>query len=197
MFDLSAFYDLAYAVEYSGIGTAVREGIYLLPLINALHIMSVVLVFGTIFIVDLRMIGIMATNRPFTKVATELLKWTWLGFAIALVTGLLLVAANATTFLVNQEFQIKMVLLLLAGINMIVFEFISIRDVEKWDNDRSPPFKVRLSGFLSLSLWSAVIVFGRWIGYTKGWNFSAPVDFDLDNLFGAIDAIAIAASAIA
>ena len=184
------FYDIFVAIEASPIGTWVRDSSRGLPLINAVHIIAVAMVFGTIFIVDLRLLGVASRNRAFTKVATDLLKWTWIGFALAVVTGLLLFAANATTFYSNTQFWFKMGALALAGINMFVFELVIIRNVEEWDTDGTPPVQARISGLLSIGLWCTVIVFGRWIGYTKGWNFSAPSEIDLDNLFfGAITAI--------
>jgi len=184
------FYDIFVAIENSPIGTWVRNSSHGLPLINAAHIIAVAMVFGTIFVVDLRLLGLQARNRAFTRVAGDLLKWTWAGFALAVVTGLLLFAANATTFYSNTQFWFKMGALALAGINMFVFEFLTIRNVEEWDTDATPPVAARISGLLSIGLWCTVIVFGRWIGYTKGWNFSAPSEIDLDNLFfGAITAI--------
>lgn len=180
------FYQLFAGIESSAVGTFVRESLFWLPVINAVHIVAVVLVFGTIFVVDLRLIGIQSMSRPFTRVAGDLLKFTWLGFAVALTTGLLMATANATTFYVNTQFQIKMVLLLLAGLNMMVFEFVTVRKVAQWDTASMTPLSAKIAGILSIGLWSAVIVFGRWIGYTKGWDFSAPDDLDLDNLFGAV-----------
>lgn len=185
------FYQLLVDIEASQIGTFVRESLFWLPVINAIHIVAVVLVFGTIFVVDLRLIGVQSMSRPFSRVAHDLLKWTWLGFAFALATGLLMVTANATTFYVNAQFQIKMALLVLAGLNMMVFEFVTVRKVEEWDTASTTPPAAKLAGILSIGLWSAVIVFGRWIGYTKGWNFAAPADLDLDSIFGAVRAVVL------
>lgn len=185
------FYQFFNAVEQSGIAIWVRESLLALPVINALHVVGLALVFGTIFIVDLRLIGIPTATRPFTKVAGELLHWTWVGFGIALITGLLMFAANATTFYVNTQFQLKMVALLFAGLNMAVFEMVTVRSVARWDNERWTPPSARFAGFASILLWVTVIVLGRWIGYTKGFNFDAPVDIDLDNLFGAVRVLEI------
>lgn len=184
------FYDIFVAIENSPVGTWVRNSAHGLPLINAAHIIAVAMVFGTIFVVDLRLLGLQARNRAFTTVARDLLKWTWFGFALAVVTGLLLFAANATTFYSNTEFWFKMGALALAGVNMFIFEVITVRSVEEWDTAPTPPPAARIAGLLSIGLWCTVIVFGRWIGYTKGWNFSAPPEIDLDNLFfGALTTI--------
>src|SRR5690606_24692992 len=127
------FYDIFVAIENSPIGTWVRDSSRGLPLINAAHIIAVAMVFGTIFIVDLRLMGVASRNRAVTRVAPALLNWTWFGFALAVVTGLLLFAANATTFYSNDQFWFKIGALALAGINMLVFEVLTIRNVEQWD----------------------------------------------------------------
>jgi hypothetical protein len=183
------FYQLFADLEASPIGTTMRESLFWLPVVNAIHIAAIVVVFGTIFLVDLRLIGIQGMTRPFTRVASDLLRFTWVAFALAAVTGFLLVSANATTFYVNTQFWIKMVLLMLAGINMFVFEVITVRKVSEWDTAATTPPAARIAGILSLTLWAGVVIFGRWIGYTKGWNFAAPDDLDLDNLFGVVTAL--------
>lgn len=177
------FYQIFSAIEQSGLAAWVRESMLALPIINAIHVVGVALVFGTIGIVDMRLIGIQSVSRRYSHVAHELLKWTWLGFAFALITGLLMFAANATTFYSNTQFWVKMGLIVLAGINMMVFELVTVRNVKEWDEQRITPPPARLAGFLSLSFWTLVIIFGRWIGYTKGFNFDVPTDVDIDSLF--------------
>jgi hypothetical protein len=185
------FYSFFAAIENSAIGTFVRETINALPIINVFHVVGLSLVFGTIFMVDMRLIGLQSVTRPVSRVAQDLLKWTWVGFALAAVTGLLMFAANATTFYVNLQFQLKMVALVFAGLNMVVFELITARNMAHWDNERRTPPAARFAGFASISLWVLIIILGRWIGYSKGFNFSAPPpsDLDLDNLFGAISLV--------
>lgn len=185
------FYSIFAAIENSAIGSFVRETLNILPIINVFHVIGIALVFGTIFMVDMRLIGVQSVARPISRVASDLLKWTWLGFAIAAVTGLLMFAANATTFYINLHFQLKMIALAFAGLNMVVFELITARNMSHWDNERRTPAAARFAGFASISLWVLVIILGRWIGYTKGFNFSAPPagDLDLDNLFGAISLV--------
>jgi hypothetical protein len=171
------FYSFFAAIENSAIGTFVRETINALPIINVFHVVGLSLVFGTIFMVDMRLIGLQSVTRPVSRVAQDLLKWTWVGFA--------------TTFYVNLQFQLKMVALVFAGLNMVVFELITARNMAHWDNERRTPPAARFAGFASISLWVLIIILGRWIGYSKGFNFSAPPpsDLDLDNLFGAISLV--------
>jgi hypothetical protein len=176
------------AVEGSAIAEWLRASLLALPVINAVHVIGVALLFGTIAIVDLRLLGIPGVQRSFRRTGHELLGMTWLGFALAFVTGLLMFAANATTYMSNAQFFWKMGLLVLAGLNMLWFELVTSRTSLQWDTTPTPP-AARAAGVLSLLLWTAVIVFGRWIGFTKGYNFEVPTDMELDFDFSALDAL--------
>ena len=96
--DLTAFAD---ALQQSGISEWMRSSLKALPIIEAIHVMAVAIVFGTILIVDLRLLGYRDMTRPFTRVFGETLRWTWVGFAVAVVTGGLLFVPNARTYVVE------------------------------------------------------------------------------------------------
>jgi hypothetical protein len=133
--------------------------------VEALHVIAISTVFGTIAIVDLRLLGLPNTLRPFTEVAGETLRWTWAAFGLAVATGSLLVVTNPNFYFGNFEFRTKMLLQVLAGINMAVFELRTVKTVTLWDTSKTPPAAARIAGALSLLLWLAVIAFGRLIGF--------------------------------
>lgn len=153
-------------LQYSAIGQWVNTAGAVYPVVESIHVIAIALVFGTILVVDLRLLGLASMGRPFTRVAHDLLKLTWIGFALAAATGVLLFLPNASNLYMNQQLQIKMVLLILAGINMLFFEFVTVRDVAHWDH-KPPPASAKVAGLLSIGLWMAVIVFGRLIGFTS------------------------------
>jgi hypothetical protein len=157
-----------------------RTSLKAVAIINAFHVLSIVTVFGTIFIVDLRLLGYPNVQRSFTRMHHELLRWTWIAFGIAAVTGVLLFMVNAVTYQRNTAFWLKMGTMVLAGINMLVFEYGTMKTAASWDKGVVPPNAARLAGALSIVLWVAVIVFGRWIGFTKGYDFTIPGDVEFD-----------------
>ena len=133
-----------------------------------------------VLLVDLRLLGFLDTERPFTRVFREILHWTWVAFAVAVVTGVLLFMPNARTYVVNTAFGLKMASLLVAGLNMSVFQFTTLKTVARWDRHAPVPLGGRIAGGLSILTWTCVIIFGRLIGFTKGYDYSVPEDIDFD-----------------
>ena len=134
------------------------------PAVESLHVIAMAMVAGTIFIVDTRLIGLTSTRLPFTYVSHRLLPWTWGAFACAVVTGALMFISSAINYYGNTPFRVKMVLLLLAGLNMLAFQLVTFRGVAAWDSGRPPP-AARTAALFSIALWGGVIGFGRWIGF--------------------------------
>jgi hypothetical protein len=145
--------------------TQIRESDWLFPTIETVHVFALVLVVGTIMTVDLRLLGVANKERPFSQVAAEMLPWTWAAFAIAAIAGILMFSSKALTYYSNIPFRLKMICLLLAGINMVAFHWLGTRHLEGWDHGR-PPRTARLAGAASLLLWTTIVAAGRWIGFT-------------------------------
>lgn len=172
--------NLIQQIEGSGIGEWMRGSVLAMPWVNAIHVLCVTLVFGTILVVDLRLLGLRDRGRPVTLVSDEMLYLTWAAFAGAVITGVLYFAANATTYWFNIPFRFKMLVILLAGVNMAIFQFGIFRTVHLWDRTGPLPGGARLAGALSILLWVTALVLGRVIGFTKGYEVPIPEDIDFD-----------------
>jgi hypothetical protein len=142
-------------------------GSWMFPLLETVHVFSLVAVLGTIAFVDWRLIGVAGRDYPVTTLSRQTLPWTRGGFALAVVSGALMTAGQAGEYITNPAFQLKLLLMVLAGINMAAFHLIPWRTVSHWDTGR-PPVAARLAGALSLALWVGVIACGRWIAFTHG-----------------------------
>src|SRR5215470_6281158 len=139
-----------------------RTSVKAMPIVEAIHVLCAATVFGTILVVDLRLLGFPNTRRPFTRVSHEMLRLTWTAFGFALITGALMFAANANTYFSNTAFRLKMVALVCAGLNMAIFQLVTFRGVGTWDADTRPPSAARVAGVLSIVIWLCVIFFARW-----------------------------------
>jgi len=156
------------SIEYSTLGTTIAESTWMFPTIETIHVIALVTVLGTIAIVDLRLIGVAGRQLAVTKLSKDTLPWTWGAFVLAAISGGLLFVSKASSYVINPYFLWKMVMMALAGFNMMYFNFITSRTVEHWDLDPSVPYAAKLAGGLSLVFWLLVVFFGRAIGFTLG-----------------------------
>jgi hypothetical protein len=174
-------------LQHTALAVQIRDSLFLFPLLESAHVIGLSLVVGTIAIVDLRLLGVASAHRPFQRLAADTLKWTWVAFALTALTGALMFITNAAVYFHNSYFRAKVVLLVLAGLNVLVFELTAGRTVAQWDRAPSPPPLARAVATLSLVIWVAVIVTGRMIGFTAtraSLTEPTPVDTNFEDLLG-------------
>jgi hypothetical protein len=142
----------------------VHKTAWALTTVTVIHVFAIALVLGTIAIVDLRLLGFASPRRPFAELSRRVLPFTWTAFVIAVITGALLFISRASDYVANPVFWIKMLVIVFAGINMMVFEFNTVRSVQEWALKPPPP--ARLAGGISIACWVLVVALGRLIGFT-------------------------------
>src|SRR6202790_1220271 len=158
-------YTIAQWLEQTSVGTAIRESLWLFPVIETVHIFGIILLVGGTSILDLRLMGLTFRDEPVTKLAKRFLPWAWSGFIIQVATGLLMFASEATKMYINTAFQIKMLMIVAAGGNAFVFNLLADQRVGKWDKDPVPPVSARIAGLVSILFWFGIVAAGRWIAY--------------------------------
>jgi len=174
-------------LQKTSLAVQIRDGLFLFPLLEAAHVIGFSLVVGTIAIVDLRLLGLASTHRAFQRLASDTLRWTWVAFVLTALTGSLMFMTNATVYFHNGYFRAKVVLLVLAGINVAVFELTDGRSVKQWNQAPSAPPLGRVIATVSLVVWFAVIVTGRMIGFTTTRTSLAepgPTETNFEELLG-------------
>ena len=144
---------------------SLHESLYAYTWIETAHVIAITLFVGTIAMVDLRLLGIAWRNVPVSQMTARILPWTAAGFAIMVVTGLLLFYAIPVRTWHSIWFRAKVALLLVAVINIIVFHFRVRRGPSAWDTAPQTSLGARISAGVSLIVWLAVIVLGRMIAY--------------------------------
>ncbi len=159
---LQVFCDWIYA---TGLATSIRESEVVFPAIETVHVLALALMIGTVAIVDLRLLNRVFRDEPASLIAARLLPLTWIGFALILVSGLLLFVAEAQRLYTNPAFVAKFVLLIVAGLNALILHATLFRRIADWDLAARSPLSVRVAAAISLASWSAVIVAGRAIAY--------------------------------
>ena len=136
------------------------------PTFETIHVIAIVTVIGTVLVMDLRLLGLASNSSRVTEVSGDTLRWTWVAFVVAACSGGLLFISKATDYMVNPFFLWKMGLILVAGVNMLVFHALTWPSVGAWDSGRAAPRSAKIAGALSLLLWIVVVVVARAIGFT-------------------------------
>lgn len=160
--------ELWLALETSAVGDFVAVSAWAFPALESLHVIALAIVLGSIAVMDLRMLGLASRTVPLTILSRNTLILTWTAFVFAAITGLLMFASKASSYAINPYFLIKMGLLVLAGLNMFYFHFVTWKNVSQWDTAAAVPTSVKLAGALSLIFWVLIVFFGRAIGFTLG-----------------------------
>lgn len=174
-------------LQATSVAVQIRDGLYTFPVLESIHVVGLALVFGTIAILDLRLLGVASLDRPVSRILGDLLKWTWAAFAVTAVTGGLMFMTNAVVYFNNTYFRAKMILLVLSAVNMAAFELTARKTIHQWDAARTTPRAAKIVATASLLIWVGVIVAGRVIGFTatraQAPTESAP-DVDFEDLLG-------------
>jgi hypothetical protein len=154
-------------LQSTPIASAIAENEILFPWIESVHVLAIVLVVGTISIVDLRLLGIASRDLTVRRLMRDVIPYTWGAFAVAAITGSLLFSSDAVHYARNFFFLGKLVLLALAGLNMAVFHLVGVGDIERWDSGTGhTPAAAKAAAIISLLVWISVVAFGREIGFT-------------------------------
>jgi hypothetical protein len=151
------------ALETSALGEAMRQWLWLYPAVETVHIVGIGLLFGSIAVLDLRLLGV-SRSIPVRRLAAHVLPWTAASFLLIVPSGLMMFTAHASEFVQSGVFVLKMLLIVAAGLNAALFHTTVFRRGDAWDTGATPA-AARGFAVASLLLWIAVIACGRLLAY--------------------------------
>jgi hypothetical protein len=157
--------DLGATPEWESWSQQFRGSLNLWGLTEGTHVLTLMVFAGTIWLVDLRMLGVAFKNSSFSRLNDRVLPYTAISFAVLIITGIILFLAKPMDYYHNLWFRAKIILLIIGAANIFWFHHSVQKSQAEWDNSPNPPFKVKLSGIISLTCWALIIVFGRFIAY--------------------------------
>lgn len=150
-------------LETTQISWAMTHYAWIWPACETLHFIGLAMLIGTVWIVDLRMLGV-AKGLPMAPMHV-LVRCGVAGFIINVVTGFLFFAGTPNQYIGNIGFTLKMVFIALAGINVLIFYLWIYRRIESLEPGEDAPLSAKIVAAASLFLWLGVMSFGRLLPY--------------------------------
>jgi len=143
------------------LSTAIRDVLWVIPTVHSIHIIAITVLFGSALVSDLRLAGVLATDEPLRVVVRRYYPWMRNALMVLLFTGLIMIIAEPDRVLVNTTFWLKMVLVVTAFTLTLLLRRPLLRAPD--EREKRP---IKALAWLSIGLWCAVIICGRWIAYT-------------------------------
>jgi hypothetical protein len=156
-----SFFNFCQWLSQTSLSIWLREAPYPFPILLMIHVTSLALFGGMVVMGNLRVLGLTMRNVPVSQVIGQFRAWKWLGFAILLVTGLLVAMSDPMEYYDNIMFWISLVVLLIAGVNAAIFRYGVYDSVAEWDTADVAPVSARRWAGVSIFLWIALIFAGR------------------------------------
>ena len=147
------------------LSTTMRESIWAEPLVETIHVLTLTLFLGFAVLLDLRLLGICMRRRKVSEVLAQLNPFLFVGFAIMVASGLLLFTGDPPAFWGTTFFKAKMIFLVLAGLNVLIFNATIGHSVAQWDLTPKTPQAAKVAAIVSIVLWVAIVAAGRAIAY--------------------------------
>ncbi|MBT7336029.1 MAG: hypothetical protein HN856_16745 [Gammaproteobacteria bacterium] len=157
--------NLARWLDSQSWSTQLHESYYMYAWIESTHVLALMVFLGMLFVIDLRLLGVAFKTIPANTLAERLDRPLLIGFAVMFITGFILYFAIPVRTTQSIWFRIKVVLLIAAGINALLFRHKMKSASSSWAQQQRPPKSVRLAATLSLAFWAGVVMTGRAIAY--------------------------------
>jgi hypothetical protein len=145
---------------------AIRDSLWTEPIVETIHVLTLTLFLGFAILLDMRLLGVTMRRRRISEVLAQFNPWLFVGFAIMILSGIILFCGDPIAFYSTTFFKVKMIMLVLAGVNVLVFNATIGRRVAEWDLAPSTPPAAKAAAVVSLVLWILIVAAGRGIAYT-------------------------------
>lgn len=153
-------FELARQLGSTGLSQAIQSTLWLTPLLQAIHILMIGVVFITVLVVVLRIHGKVRADEPFDATWSQLAPWMWRALAVMAATGLVLIIGEPVREASSLSFWLKMALIMVG-----VFALLGLRRAASRASGHAMPGGIRFASVLVLVVWIAIIYLGRAIAY--------------------------------
>ena len=154
---------LVQSIEGSAVNNWILSSQWLWPGMEILHFIGLSLLLGSMLVVDLRLAGFL--RQIDIRATHSLLPWATVGFLLNLGSGIIFLLGDPARYAINIGFQVKMLLVLIAGLNALWFFRRLNPQIAAWQPHGDTPGEAKLVAVVSLGAWFGVLLLGRLIPY--------------------------------
>jgi hypothetical protein len=144
---------------------AIQKTLWLIPVMQTIHIICVALVFSSVAMIEFRILGV-SKAQTMAQTVHRFVPWIFSGVVVLALTGAVLIVGEPARSLPSFEFQAKMAFLAVALALTFVFTSSVRRHAEIWEENSGTRLMTSALALVALAAWCAVVVYGRWIAYT-------------------------------
>jgi hypothetical protein len=157
--------ELSLGIGNTSLSAWIGSHFWAIPVIQTLHILSIAAAFGSVLMINLRILGVTGGTRSLTDTARRYIPWIWWALLALLLTGIGMVIGEPVRELINPIFWIKMGLIVVMIVASLLFQASVRARIAQWEVSRDGRAAVRVGAVLIIILWCMIMVAGRWIAY--------------------------------
>jgi uncharacterized membrane protein SirB2 len=155
----------ALAIQKTWLSNLIDSNFWVIPTIQTIHILAIAAVFGSVSMINLRIMNLVQRSRSISQTARRFLPWIWWGLLVLLLTGIGMTIGEPVRELTNPCFWMKMILILIAIAVSLWFQSSVRRNAAMWELTQGGRVAVRVGAGAVIVMWCVIMVLGRWIAY--------------------------------
>ncbi len=157
--------ELSLWIQTTLLSKVIDRNFWVIPVIQTIHILAIAATFGSVVMVNLRIVQLAGQGRTMAQTVRRYLPWVWGGLATLLVTGLGMVIGEPVRELTNPVFWFKMILIIVAALVSLWFQDSVQKNAERWEMTPGGRVAIRTAAGTVIGLWCLIMLAGRWIAY--------------------------------
>jgi hypothetical protein len=158
-------------ISASAVSQTLQNTLWVVPVSQSIHIISLSVLFASAVMINLRLLGIGKSGRSVSQLVETLVPWMWRALAVCLITGTIQTITEPVRQFVTPIYWMKMGLIIILAVLTAWFARTVRANVAKWDGESTRPVVATVFAIGSTLAWLTVITFGRFIGYV--WAYYA------------------------
>ena len=157
--------ELSLWIQKQGLSKLIDQNFWVIPTIQTIHILAIAAVFGSVVMVNLRILGLAGNGRTLEQTVDRFLPWIWWGLLTLLITGIGMTIGEPVRELTNPVFWMKMIMIIVAALVSLGFQY-AVRHNYAWlEMTPQRRIAIRTAAGAVIGMWCLIMFLGRWIAY--------------------------------